>query len=525
MKKITLIVLLFCATFLSAQEKYNIKNISSNTKYSDFGVSYYGESNIIFASARKGKAIENRIWSGNKQPFLELYKGDLSNDGEIINIEQFSKTINTKFHESNVAFTKDLKLVYFTRNNYLNNKFKKDSMGWNLNQLYRAKIGNDGKWTDIQAMPFNSDNYQTGHPALNDKEDKLYFISDMPGSIGLTDIYVVDIYADGTYGEPVNLGDKINTVKSEMFPYIDTNDVLYYSSNGFEDSKGGLDIYATKLRMNTNYYNPKNLEYPINSDKDDFGIVFQKNTKIGYFSSNRNGGKGDDDIYSFNELSPVKFECYEQVQGLVKDGATGDLLSGALVVLYGSDGNKIENVISDNYAKFSFKTDCDSSYKIIALKDNYRQDSIEFISSKEINVELNLAAIPKEFVTLRGKLMVSINPIYFDLDKSDITKDAAIELEKVVGIMKKYTEIKLNLGSYTDSRAPDKYNWNLSNRRAKSTIDWILNRGIDASRITGKGYGETQLVNKCADGVKCSEAEHQLNRRTEFVVVNPEVIK
>lgn len=529
MNKITCIVLLFCVSFLNAQvEKYTLNEVSINTKYSDFGVSYYGENTAVFASARKDKTVRNRIWTTNNQPFLELFKGTIGDDGDINNVKKFSKILNTKFHESNVAFTKDLKNVYFTRNNYLNKKFKKDSAGWNLNQLYLAKIGNDGKWIDIQAMPFNSDNYQTGHPVLNTAEDKLYFVSDMPGSLGLTDIYVVDIYADGTYGQPKNLGADVNTTKSELFPFIDENDVLYYSSNGFTDLIGGLDIYATKLRMNSSYFKPQNLGYPINSINDDFAIVFQKNERFGYLSSNREGGKGDDDIYFFKELTPIKFDCKQKVKGVVKNYETRDLFPGATVKLYDVEGNIMESVVSDNFGGFTFILDCDSEFKVEASKENYKEDSKVFVTENNIKLELKLEALPdklEEFVNVRGQLMINIHPIYFDFDKATITSDATKELDKVVEIMNKYPELKIEGGSHTDSRGASKYNKALSTRRAKSTVAYIISKGIDSNRITAKGYGERQLVNNCVYGIKCSEVEHQLNRRTEFVIQNMDEIR
>ena len=524
MKRITLIIVLFFVVFLNAQEKkYPIKNISSNTKYSDFGVNYYCQDSVVFASTRKDKVIGNRLWNTNKQPFLELYKGAISEDGDITNIQKFSKVLNTKYHESNVTFTKDLKTVYFSRNNYLNKKFKKDSMGMNLIQLYKAQIGSKGEWVAIEPMPFNSDHYQTGHPVLNAAEDKLYFVSDMPGSLGLTDIYVVDINTDGTYGTPKNLGTTVNTSKSELFPYIDKNDILYYSSNGFEDSKGDLDVYATKLRMNNSYYIPQNIGAPINSDKDDFGIVFQKNNKSGYFSSNRDGGKGDDDIYFFRELSPIRFNCSEQVKGVVKNKATGNLLPGSLVTLYDADGNKIERVVSDTNAMFSFKLNCDTAFKVIGSTKNYKEGSKGFITSDNIHLELNL--IPDELTITRGHLMVNINPIYFDFDSSFIRKAAAIELDKVVEVMNKYPELKIEGGSHTDSRGKSSYNKRLSARRAVATIEYIISKGIDKNRLSAKGYGETQLVNKCSNGVKCTKKAHQLNRRTVFVIVDLEADK
>jgi len=526
MKKITFIILLFCIGYINAQDvNYRIKNISENTKLADFGVTYYGANEAVFASSRKDKSIRNRKWL-NKQPYLELFKGTLSTNGEINNVERFSETINTKYHESNVTFTKDLKTVYFSRNNYINKKIEKDEDGWVLIQLYKATVGDDGEWTNITPLPFNSDNYQTGHPTLNAKENKLYFTSDMPGSLGSTDIYVVDINSDGSYGEPVNLGPNVNTKGSEMFPFIDVNNVLYFSSNGHFDGKGQLDVYATKIIGKQAIEPAKNLGHPINSKSDDFAFVKKSGANWGHFSSNREFGKGDDDIYYFEELTPEELDCNQLVEGVVREKETGALLPGALVVLYGENGEKIESVITDKYASFGFKIDCKTPYKIVGSKENYTEDSEEFVTSNVRDLELvvGLTIEPTEFVVVRGKLMVNINPIYFDLDKSEIRKDAAIELDKVVRIMNKYPKIKIALGSHTDSRATDDYNMKLSEQRAKSSIEWIISKGIDPARITGKGYGETQLVNKCANGVECSETEHQLNRRTEFVIVNTEVV-
>ena len=527
MKKITLLLIIFSVSILTAQEEnYTIKNLKVNTKYSDFGISYFGENEAVFSSSRRDKAVRKRVWVFNKQPFLELYKGSIINEGEVVEVEHFSKTINSKYHESNVAFTKDLKTVYFSRNNYLNKKFKKDSTGMNLIQLYRARINDEGEWTDIEPMPFNSDNYQTGHPVLNKKENKLYFTSDMPGSFGATDIYVVDIKRDGSFGSPINLGPNVNTRKKEMFPFIDENDVLYFSSDGREEGKGGLDVYATKILGHEALEAGLNLGYPINSAKDDFGFTFMPGKREGHFSSNRPGGKGDDDIYFFKEIEPITLDCVQLAQGVVREKDTKVLMAGAEVNLVNNEGEVLETVITDKYGTFSFNVDCLTSYKVVGSKEDYKDDSERFRTSDEMDAEftLNLVLSPSEFVSIRGLLMININPIYFDLDKSFIRKDAAIELEKVARIMKKYPDLKIELGSHTDSRANDKYNWELSEKRAKASLAWLVERGANPNNISGKGYGETQLVNKCSNNVKCSEAEHQLNRRTEFVILNPKAI-
>ncbi|MBP8793076.1 MAG: OmpA family protein [Lutibacter sp.] len=528
MKKITfIIVLLFGVMAFAQSENYSIKNIDVNTEYSDFGVSYFGENSAIFASSKKVKGSRNKTWYLNKQPFLELYRGTVTENGELIDTELFSKKVNTKYHESNATFTKDLKTVYFSRDNYINNKTKKDDDGWILIQLFKAQVNEDGEWENIEMLPFNGDEFDTGHPTLNSKETKLYFTSNRPGGLGLTDIWGVDIHSDGTYGEPINLGPNVNTANKEMFPNIDENDVLYFSSNGYKDGFGGLDLYQTKIIGNQGVSLAKNMGTPLNSEKDDFGIVFQNGKRSGHFCSNRPGGKGDDDIYYFEELDTPKDGCIQYVEGVVREKSTGALLPGALVVLYDANGAKVESTIADRYATFGFKVDCNKGYNVTGTKENYDEDSEDFVTSTRADLELSIGLTleASDFRVVNGKLMVNINPIYFDLDKSFIRKDAAIELEKVVKVMQKYPLIKIELGSHTDSRAPDAYNWALSNRRAKSSLEWIVGKGIDASRITGKGYGETELVNKCSNNAKCTEAEHELNRRTEFVIVNPEAVK
>lgn len=527
MKKITLIIVLLFGVVAYSQN-YTIKNIDVNTKYSDFGVTYYGENSAIYSSTKKTKQSRNRKWYLNSQPFLELYKATVTANGEFTESELFSKDLNTKMHESNVTFTKDLKTVYFSRDNYNSKKYRTDDKGWVLIQLYKADVDTDGNWKNITKLPFNSDQFDTGHPSLNSDNTKLYFTSNRPGSMGLTDIWAVDINSDGSYSQPYNLGPEVNTTKSEMFPYIDADNVLYYSSDGKKDGNGGLDIYAIKIQDKKGIGEAVNLGFPINSAKDDFSLVFQNGKKTGHFSSSRDGGKGDDDIYFFEELiNPIAAKCNQFVQGIVREKETGALLPGALVTLYDAKGQKVESIIADKFAVFNFKVDCNSSYKVTAVKDYYDMDEKTFTATNEANLELalNLDLGSSEFVYVRGKLMIKINPIYFDLDKSFIRPDAQLELERVVAIMQKYPQLKINLGSHTDSRARDSYNWSLSNRRAKSSKDWIVSQGIDPARIKAQGYGETELVNKCSNGVICSEADHQLNRRTEFIITNPEVIK
>lgn len=524
-KNITILFVLFFTIVIHGQEeKYSIQNLSINNHYSNFGTTFFGEDKVVYASPTKKTFIVRNVWKGNNQPFLDLYVGDIAKDGQLINEKKFSNKLNTRYHEADVAFTKDKKTVYFSRNNYLNNKLTKDSTNTGLIQLYRAKIDLKGEWINVEAMHFNNDEYQTGHPTLSADEKTLYFISDMPGGFGKTDVYKAKINDDGSIGNPINLGAIINTPEKEMFVSISGNNELYFSSDGREDSLGELDIYVSKITEN-NITEPQNLGAPINSIKDDFSFIINYETRRGYFSSNRLGGKGDDDIYTFVQNIPIEFECNQIVKGDVTDKNSGELLPGALVVLYNDLNNELNRAIVGDDARFNFEVDCNKSYKIVCSKDKYSTDIEEFYSTEEVALELPLSISLEEFVLEGGKCIIKINPIYFDFDKSFIRPDAEIELNKVVEVMNKFPELIIEGGSHTDSRGTYKYNESLSTRRAKSTVKYIIEKGINPNRINAKGYGESQLVNGCGDGVKCTDEAHQMNRRTEFVIVNYNEIK
>ena len=526
-------ILLFLTSQISAQEKsmlpnynYTIHNLEINSKYQDYGVTIVGDSLVYFASSRKVNSIRNKNWHGNNQPFLQLYKGLLNSSNEIEDIALVSKKINSKYHDADLTFTKDLTTVYFTRNNYLNSIFKKDTLGRNLNQLYKATIDKKGKWT-VHQMPFNNDNYQTGQPALSPNEDKLDFISDMPGGYGATDIYVVDILENGSYSAPRNLGPAINTEGKEMFPHIRENNLIYFASDGYTEGNGGLDIYVSEIVNDDIHSKPLNLGEPINTKMDDFAFVKKPNSNIGFFSSNRAGGKGDDDLYTFIETEPIEPICEQQITGVVTDKTTNEIIRNAQVELFDTTGKLIEATNSNSKGVYKFKLECEMNYSIIAFKPGYSIERFSFNSTKEYSKQhtLNIPLEPSEFIRKNGNVVINIAPIFFELNKWNIRTDAAEILGKVFEIMKKYPEVNIRLESHTDSRATDNYNWELSKKRAKSSLNWLLNRGINPESITAEGYGETQLVNKCSNNVKCTEAEHQMNRRTEFIIANPEVLE
>jgi outer membrane protein OmpA-like peptidoglycan-associated protein len=523
MKKIVTILVFLTVGYVYGQDNYSIKNLEVNTKYSDFGVSYYG-GDAIYASSKKEDNKSRKNWT-NGQPYLELYRGAIDSEGEITDSAAFSDNLNTKYHESNAVFTKDLSTVYFTRNNYFQNHYGRDSVGWNNLKMYKADVSELGEWSNIVPMPFNDDNYSVGHPALSTDERTLYFTSDMPGSMGETDIFKVSINSDGSYGAPMNMGSQVNTFGKEMFPYVSKKGNLYFSSDS-RGGLGGLDVFVVPLNNST--VQPVNLGAPINSHLDDFSFIIDNDKSTGYFSSNREGGHGDDDIYYFTELNAPQIACSQVIAGTVRDKSNGALLPGALVVLYKGE-EKLESVVVGADARFSFPDmDCDTTYRVTGDKDLYNgaEETVTTTSESDLELGLDLDLDPDaKAIAATSEVdrcqyaLDDINTIYFDLDKYYIRPDAAIELEKIVRTMQRCPNIKVVAGSHTDSRASHAYNVTLSENRAKSTVDYIVSRGIDAGRISPQGYGETQLVNHCADGVKCSEAEHQVNRRTEFVIV------
>ena len=531
MKRNTILLAIFMLSvgYMLAQdtERYTIKNLGVNNELSNFGTTYYGEGKIIYASPRKASVVIKNLWKPNEQPYLDLFIGDINEDGEITNIEKLNKDVNTRYHEAEVAYTNDLQTVYFTRDNYYDKDLRKDSEGITHLALFKAEVISSGEWTNVVEMPFNNPNYSVGHPTLSADNKTLYFVSDIPGGFGQTDIFKVSINQDGTYGTPINLGSQVNTAGREMFPFMADNNVLYYSSDR-AGGMGNLDVYAVRLDGKSE---PINLGMPINSFNDDFAFLKRKGDDYGYFSSNRAGGKGDDDIYYFKELLPLPMPCNQLAEGIVTDKSTGRRIPGALVLLFDSSGKEIDSQIVKEDARFTFDIDCESNYKVVGSKQNYSEDTKEFTSNSELELGLNLdLSITKEEKTEDvakveydrcQEALDNINNIYFDLDKSYIRADAASELDKVVKIMKRCKNIKVEASSHTDSRASDKYNEALSQRRAQATVDYITKvGGISPERITAIGYGETRLRNRCSDGVKCSEPEHQMNRRTQFDISN-----
>lgn len=500
--------------------RFNIENAGINSEYSDYGTSFYGNK-VVFSSARDTGNFSKKIHTWTGQYFTNLYSSNVSTDGTLGGVDKYGKKINTKFHESTTAFSKDGNTIYFTRNNYNNGKKGKDGNKITLLKIYKATLV-DSAWTNITELPFNSDNYQVANPALSNDGKTLYFSSDMPGTLGQSDIFKVKINDDGTFGIPENLGNSINTEGRETFPFVTAQNELYFSSDG-QPGLGGLDIYITKIPAEGPFLKVLNVGEPANSSKDDFAMIINTETKRGFLSSNRDGGNGSDDIYKFLETKEIEFTCDQLLIGVVTDSETGAVLPNTKLTLFDEKFNKLKETISDAEGKYDFGVvECEKKYYVRAEQPNYTTKEVPVIIGKEsgktelpIELEKVIKSIP-----IGGDVadVFGIKLIYFDLDKWNIRADAAIDLAKILDVLEQYPSMKIDIRSHTDSRASFKYNEKLSERRAKSTMDWLVKNGISKDRLTSKGYGETELVNNCADGVKCSEDEHQLNRRSQFII-------
>ncbi len=506
--------------------RYKIENAGINSQFSDYGTAFY-KNELVFTSARDTGSISSRKHSWTNQSYTNLYGVKVTDNGNFESPEKFSKSVSSKYHEATPVFTKDGNTMYFTRNNFLNGKKGKDKDQTILLKLYKATKDGD-KWTNIVELPFNSNLYSVAHPALSADEKTLFFASDMPGTIGASDIFKVSINADGSFGTPVNLGNKINTEAKETFPFITDNDELYFASDG-HPGLGGLDVFVTQLQPDGTLGKIKNVGTPVNSTMDDFAFYIDTKSKTGFVSSNRKEDNlGYDDIYKFTEIIPIPKDCEQLLTGVVVDEDSQKPINGAKVTLYDATEKKLKEITSDANGAYDFGVvECDSKVKVRAEKATYNTNEISLTipdTSGETTSKVALELTEKPMQTgddLRKALGIDI--IYFDLDKSNIRPDAAVELAKIVEVMKQYPDMKIDVRSHTDCRQTYDYNMKLSDRRAKSTIAWLVKHGIAADRLTGRGYGESQLVNDCAceptNASACSEEQHQKNRRSEFIIV------
>lgn len=584
-------------TLKNEVKKIEVGEVAGNTRYIDMCPAYYKD-RIVYSSAKDSFSMVRNKFQWNNEPFLNLFVTKPYPKNDFKGSTDFSTKLNSRVHEGPACFTSDFKTMYFTRNSSIDGKGKKTANGTNNLKIFVSTF--DGKnWSEARDFPHNSNAYSVGHPALSPDDKTLYFVSDMPGGFGETDIYKSEL-VNGSWSKPVNLGATINTEGKEMFPFVDKKGILYFSSDGLP-GMAGLDIFAAKEEENGKYL-VTNLGAPLNSKYDDFGFIMDTDSLKGYFTSNRPGGAGDDDIYSFSvaaidlpvlslrddnrEILPgskiyllsekgeaitsalsdqngkadfgikpgTKYKLsaengtliadvqdvtiagqlfgFEQNQEIllkqgfpyltieVLDKETQLIIPNALVDI--SEGEYDHATLEDNNGIISMKLNNSTNYTFYATAEEYFGNTVKYSSIDKAPGKYSLTIELEKLST--GK-QIALEDLFYDLNKWNIRPDAALVLDKLAKILTENPEVRIEIGSHTDSRGSAESNMILSQRRSESVMAYLVKKGIAPSRLVAKGYGESQLINKCADGVDCTEEEHQENRRTVIEILNKDIRK
>lgn len=576
---------------------YTLKNSVVNSEASDFAPGFFIDRKMIFSSARGDGASDQRMYHRTEQPYLNIYYADIASDSSLKDPKMIEGKMNSRYHEGTMTFIPGDNSVYFTRNNYLNgtvNKSKKEKLELGI---FVSKYDiSANTWGELTAFPHNNSEYSVGHPTINASRTKIYFVSDMPGGQGGTDIYYCEKQGE-TWGAPINLGNKINTSGDEMFPFMVSDSVMYFSSNG-QLSLGGLDLYYTNPSNDSPILNAG---YPASTRADDFALVCYPEETVGFFCSTRKGGKGGDDIYEFR-IEPVDtlivsgtafdMETMQPIAGVLikvptEDGSTVEVLTDAnggytvrapyksdftvegtkqgylpatgkakpnprssylehvdlklqkydaissgrvlyaennaaavgaliqLIEISGNDSTVVDSLLIDKKGTYQFPLYKKKNYSLLVTQEGYARQTASFNTNNPSE-----KTFTRDFKLFKPKVgeVVRLDNIYYDYNSAVIRSDAALELNKLVQILKDNPTMKIELSSHSDSRGGDKYNLDLSDKRAKAAVAYIISQGISADRLYGKGYGELKILNHCKNDVKCTDEEHQFNRRTEFTI-------
>ncbi len=538
--------------WLKEPTPHRIENMHGiNSVAADFSPVVYERDKIVFTSDRETATGDKRYgWTGQK--FTDLFIAQPQSNGIYANPTQFGDSINTPYNEGTITFSSDYRVAYFTA---CGSEGEKDDFC----QIYTSFRAND-KWSLPEKVDlFDNDTINVGQPCLSPDGTQLYFSSDAPGGFGNKDIYVVNKMTDGLWSEPENLGPEINTAGYEGFPYVSTNGTFYFASDGML-GMGGLDLFSAEKR-GKKWANAQNLQSPINSAADDFGIIFEPFLKpelidsienIAWFSSSRKGGKGSDDIYRAIQFIPSKPivtidtppvvpttpkvpHTVYWLEGRIlqktfntpddpNSGIKGSMpVPNAILQVLGlnADSRISKRLITNEKAQFGLEIEKETDYKLTASQAGFFTKSDNITTNGRSAAGRDTVKIYTEITIdkIYKRKEIVLENIYYDLDKADIREDAKPTLNKLAVLLKENLNIKIELGSHTDSRGSDTYNLKLSQARAQSAVNYLVQQGVEAMRLTARGYGETQLVNKCSNNVNCSEAEHQQNRRTTFKVI------
>jgi len=503
---------------------FEIRNVSLNTVGSEMGPAFYKDK-VVFSSTSIGaKTGANYKW--NDLPYLHMYSATVNAGGDLTSPEPFAPKLKTAYHDGPVSFDQKKDIIYFTRNNFVKGKISKSRTDVVNLKIFIGKL-DKGEWNLTGSFQFNSDEYSAGHPSIGKDGSIMYFASDMPGGYGKSDLYF-SVFSNGQWSKPFNLGPKINTEGNEFFPFISSDGVVYFASDG-HGGLGGLDIYFSVPEQGI-FINIENMGYPVNSAKDDFGLALDSTGVKGYYSSNRGGGKGNDDIYSLKINHVAVF-----IRGTVKDRDTKDVLADAAIKVIDENGKTIRSSITRTDGQFEFEVSKGQQYIINVNKEFYSESERTLATSDlrpndEVFAEIFLdqkidetsnEPAPKSMEEEDGVPLqvVEIDYINYGLDQTEIKPEAAVILDKLIALMKEFPDLEIRVESHTDSRGSDEYNMLLSKKRAKASFDYLSSKGVDPNRILYHGYGETKLLNKCANGVVCTEEQHEVNRRSIVKVV------
>jgi len=483
---------------LNKNVSFTVNSLPLSSDKSDFAAVLYGNK-LYFTSARSGSR-KNYGWSG--EPYLDIYSSIMADSGTFSEPIPLT-SLNSKFHDGPVSISTDGNTIYFSGDSFREGLFEKDKVNklkLGKNNLYTATKSGE-EWTNVKPLPFNSKEYSLSNPSLSRDGKTLYFSSNMPGSLGGVDIWKVAI--NGTdFGKPENLGPKVNTEGNESFPFIaDDNSTLYFASSG-KQGLGGYDVYMIDLAKSIEAVN---MGKPINTEKDDFAFTFNKAKNIGFLSSNRNG---NDDIFS---ATPI---CGVDLLVVVTNAKTGEILSNAKVAVVDEKKNILSTETSNDKGEVNFRVDCDKIYSIQATKDGFEGNIFPVSKSKGPTAKIVAPLQPIDVIVTPTEIV--LKPIYFEYDKSNITQEGAFELDKLVQVMKNNDKLVIFAKSHTDSRGSDEYNLSLSDRRAKATVQYVISQGISEERISGKGFGKSELKVQCEP---CTDEQHSQNRRSEFLIV------
>ena len=486
-------------------KRFNIQNLKINSEFSDFGATIY-KNKLYFVSSRN----ENRKSYGwNDEPFLDIFSSTINDKGSHLPADLFDE-LNSKFHEGVVSFTPDGNTAYFTRESYYEDEYQKDSLNnTKYSQLYIYKATKlKDSWDTFESLEINDVNFSNKNPMVSPEGKHLYFSSNMPGGFGLYDLYVAEIKDDGSLGKAENLGQKINTEGQEAFPFVTSENMLYFSSDGHL-GLGGLDVFYSK-KVDDKWSNSKNVGIPVNSGADDFAFLIKEDN--GYVSSNRTGGVGKDDIYAVKKIRPL---CDLLLETVVLDSKTNSPIETALTSVSGGEGTINNSKTTNEKGLVEFMIECENDIKFVVSKEGYESKILDI---KLLDIDPPLLEVmldPIEELIVEEK--VELSPIYFEFDKFNITNEGAFELDKLVAVMQKYPEMKIRVEAHTDNRGPSSYNLKLSENRAKSTAQYVISKGIDENRISGVGKGENEPVVECSGN--CSNEDHRTNRRSEFIIL------